>query len=249
MPEELPENPLIQRMLLGANCIVHNPRLSAAFQSNERRMAKFSESMDPGCVGRKAGVLQYTQFPYVDESTRRRMSHAATLKPGKFEEKWDKLDLAPTAMRGTADLQEAALIVMSVKPEIAILGNLLIRTALGPFGCEEVKIKHGGKEDRPAGKLVVPKFPVETMNDEQGQSGSGRNEGRVDEEKEDRQPEKAMEEDPDQAGRDDDKASVGGASSLDFNFLDDDEVGTETLTGTTEPAEDGTSLSLYESKP
>ena len=30
-------------------------------------------------------------------------------------------------------------------------------------------------------------------------------------------------------------------SSLDFNFLDDFEIGTETLEGTTEPAEDGTS--------
>ena len=47
-----------------------------------------------------------------------------------------------------------------------------------------------------------------------------------------------MEQDPDPAGRDDGSASVGGASSLNFNLLDDDEVGTETLAGTTEPAED-----------
>ena len=46
-----------------------------------------------------------------------------------------------------------------------------------------------------------------------------------------------MEQDPDQMGRDDDKASVGGASGLDFNFLDDVEEGTETLTGTTELAQ------------
>ena len=38
-----------------------------------------------------------------------------------------------------------------------------------------------------------------------------------------------MEQDPDPAGRDDGSASVGGASSLNFNLLDDDEVGTETL--------------------
>ena len=45
----------------------------------------------------------------------------------------------------------------------------------------------------------------------------------------------------DQVGRDDDRASVGGASSLDFNFLVDHEEGTETLAGATEPEEDETS--------
>ena len=101
--------------------------------------------------------------------------------------------------------------------------------------------KHGENEDRSAGKLVVPKFPVETMNDEQGPSGSGRNEERDDGEKEDRQQEEAKEQDPDQAGRHDDKVSAGGSSGLDLNLLDDDEAGTETLAGTNEPAEDETS--------
>ena len=64
------------------------------------------------------------------------MNNAATPKPGRFEEEWTKLDLAPTVMRGKADLQESALIVMGVKPELAISGNLLTRTALAPFGCE-----------------------------------------------------------------------------------------------------------------
>ena len=50
-----------------------------------------------------------------------------------------------------------------------------------------------------------------------------------------------MEQEPDQARRDDDKASVGGASSLELNFLDDDEEGADTLAGTIEPAEDETS--------
>ena len=50
-----------------------------------------------------------------------------------------------------------------------------------------------------------------------------------------------MEQDPDQVRRDDDKTSACGASSQDFNFLHDDEIGTETLPGTTEPAEDDTS--------
>ena len=57
-----------------------------------------------------------------------------------------------------------------------------------------------------------------------------------------------MEQDPDQAGKDDDKASTGGMSNLHFNFLIDYEVEAETLGETTEPAENGTSLSLYESK-
>ena len=50
-----------------------------------------------------------------------------------------------------------------------------------------------------------------------------------------------MEQDPDQAGRHDHGASVGGASSLDLNFSDDDKVGAETLAGTIEPVEDETS--------
>ena len=38
-----------------------------------------------------------------------------------------------------------------------------------------------------------------------------------------------MEQDPDQAGEADKKASVGGASSLDFSFSEEDEEETETL--------------------
>ena len=138
-------------------------------------------------------------------------------------------------------MQEAALIVMSVKAELAISGKLLTRTALAPFGCEKVKIKQGENEDKSAGKLVVLNFPDEEMNDKQGPSGSGKNEKRDDKEEEDRQPEEAMEKDPDRAGKDDDKTSAGGVSSLDFNFLDDYKIETETLERTTEPAEDGTS--------
>ena len=89
-----------------------------------------------------------------------------------------------------------------------------------------------------AGKLVMPKLSVETKNDEQGPSGSRKNAERDDEEEEDRQPEEPIEQDPDPAGEDDDKASLGCASSLDSIFLDEDEIGTETLTGTTERAED-----------
>ena len=48
-----------------------------------------------------------------------------------------------------------------------------------------------------------------------------------------------MEKDPDQVKKVDDKTSLGGASSLYFNFLAEDE--TETVAGKTEPAEDETS--------
>ena len=117
LPEEIPEVFLIRRMLLGADSVVHTPRLRT-FETNERRMAKFSESMDPCFVGRNAAVLQYMQFAYADESTRRRMSNVTNPKPVRFEEEWAKLDLAPIFMRGKADLQEAALIVMCVKKRI-----------------------------------------------------------------------------------------------------------------------------------
>ena len=41
--------------------------------------------------------------------------------------------------------------------------------------------------------------------------------------------------------KEDDKASTGVMSSLDFNFLSDFENGTDTLEATTEPADEGTS--------
>ena len=112
---------------------------------------------------------------------------------------------------------------------------------LAPFGCEEIKIMHGVEEDRSAGRLVVPKFPDGTRNEEQGPSSSGKDQKRDDEDGGDRRSEELMQLDPDQAGKDDDKVSTAGMSSLDFNFLSDFENGTETLEGTTEPAEDGIS--------
>ena len=82
----------------------------------------------------------------------------ATPKPGRLEEEWTKLDLAPMNMRGKADLQEAALIVMNMKPELAISAKLLTRTALAPFGCEEVKITQGEEDDKSAGRLVARRY-------------------------------------------------------------------------------------------
>ena len=64
-------------------------------------------------------------------------------------------------------------------------------------------------KNRSAGKLVEP---IETKNNEQGPSGSGKNEERDDEEKEDHQPEELMEQDTDQVRRDGDKALLGCAS-------------------------------------
>ena len=77
--------------------------------------------------------------------------------------------MAPTTMRGKAVLQEAALIVTNVRPEVAITRTMLTRTALVTFGCEVIVIK---REYRSAGKLVVPKIPVETLDNEQGPSMS-----------------------------------------------------------------------------
>ena len=192
-------------------------------------------------MGRNAAVVQYSQFAYTYEPTRRQKSDAVTPKPGRFEEEWAKLDLAPTVMRGKADLQEAALIVMSVKQELAISWKLVTRTALAPFGCEEIKIKHGEQEDKSAGRLVVPKFPDEMRSEEHGPLSSRRNQKRDNKKGEDRRSEERMQQDPDQAGKGDKEASTGGVSSLDINFLDDFEIGTETLEGTTKPAEDETS--------
>ena len=93
-------------MLLGADSVVQTPRLRA-FETDERRVAKFSEMIDQCFVGRNAAVLQHTQFAYTDETPRRRMNKAATPKPGRFDEEWAKLELAPMAMRANADLQEA----------------------------------------------------------------------------------------------------------------------------------------------
>ena len=133
LPEEIPDCPLTRRLLLGADSVVHTPRLRA-FETNESGMTKISESMDPCFVGRKAAVLQNMQFAYADESTRRMMSNAANPKSGRFEEECAKLYRAPTIMRSKADLQDATLIVMSAKPELSISGELLTRTSLAPFG-------------------------------------------------------------------------------------------------------------------
>ena len=238
VPEEIPEIPLMTRMLLGAVSTVQTPRLRA-FETNERRMAKFSETTDPCFVGRNAAVLQHTQFAYTDQATRRRISNAATPKPGRFDEEWAKLDLAPMKMRGRAELPEASLIFTSVKPELTVGGTLQTRTLLAPFGYEEAKIVYGEEEDQSAGRLVIPKFPEGARSEEQGHSNSKEKSEGDDGQGGSRRSEEPMQQEPDQAEKEDDKASTG-VSSLDFNFPSDFESGEDALE-TTEPADEGTS--------
>ena len=158
LPEEISEFPLIRRMLLGAVSVVQTPRLRV-FETNERRLAKFSETMDPCFVGRNAAVLQHKQFAYTDQATRRRISNAATPKPGAFDTEWTELNLPPMRMRGRAELIEASLILTSVKPDLTVGGTLRTRTFLVPFGYEEIKVVYGEEEDRSAGRLIIPNSP------------------------------------------------------------------------------------------
>ena len=51
-------NPLIKRILVGAESVVQTPRMGAS-ETNETRMASFSTSMDPFFTGRNAAVLQH----------------------------------------------------------------------------------------------------------------------------------------------------------------------------------------------
>ena len=100
---------------------------------------------------------------------------------------------------------------------------------------------HGEEEDQSARRLVVPKFPDGVRDEMQGPSSSGKNPRRDDRQGGSRRLEEPMQQDPDQAEKEDDKASTGGMSSLDFNFLSDFKNGTDTLEATTEPADEGTS--------
>ena len=236
LPEEIPEFPLIRRMLLGAVSVVQTPRLRA-FETNERRVGKFVGTMDPYFVGRNAAVLQYTRFAYTDQATRRRIRNAATPKPGGFDKEWAGLGLAPMKMRGRTKLSEASSIPTSVKPELTVGGTLQTRT----FGCKEIKAVHGEEEDGLAGTLIIPKFLEEADIWKQGPSSSKKDTSEGDDgQGRSRQTEEPMQQDANQAGGEDDRASTGGVSSLDFNFLSDFENNADTLEAT-EPTDEGTS--------
>ena len=240
LPEEVPEFPLIRRMLLGAVSVVQTPRLRA-FETNERRVGKFVVTMDPYFVGRNSAVLQYTRFAYTDQATRSLISNAATPKPGGLDKEWAGLGLAPMKMRGRTELSESSLILTSVKPELKVGGTLQTRTFLAPFGCEELKVVHGEEEDLSAGTLIIPKFPEGTDTEKQGPSSSKKDTSEGDDgQGGSHQAEEPMQQDANQAGGEDHRASTGGISSLDFNFLSDLENNADTLEAT-EPVDEGTS--------
>ena len=54
------------------------------------------------------------------------------------------------------------------------------RIVLAPLGCKDFKVMHGEEEDQSAGKVVVPKFPYRSRNDEQGPSSSRKDQKRDD---------------------------------------------------------------------
>ena len=198
-------------------------------------------TMDPYFVGSNAAVLQYTRLAYTDQATRRRISNAATPKPGRFDEEWTALGLAPMRMRGRTELPEASLNLTRVKSELKVGGTLQARTFLAPFGCEEIKLVHGEEEDGPAGTLIIPRFLEGADNDEQGPSSSNKDMTEGDDgQGGSRQTEEPMQQDADQAVGEDDTASTGGTSSLDFNIFSDLENNADTLE-TTEPADEGIS--------
>ena len=144
-------------------------------------------------------------------------------------------------MRGRTELSEASLILTSVKPELTVVGTLRTRSFLAPFGCEETKVVHGEEEDRSAGTLIIPKFPEGTDNDEQGPSSSKKDMSEGDDgQGGSRQTEEPMQQDADQAGGEDDRASTGRVSSLDFNIFSDLENNADTLE-TNVPADEGIS--------
>ena len=136
------------------------------------------------------------------------MNNTATPEPTRFDEEWTKLGLAPMIMRGKADLPKASLILASVKPELTVGRTLQTRTMLASFGYEEVKVVHGEEEDQSADRPVVPKFPDEPRDEEHGLLSSGKNPTRGDGQGGSRRSEEPMKQDPDQAEKEDDKAST-----------------------------------------
>ena len=143
-------------------------------------------------------------------------------------------------MRGRAELPESSLILTSVKPELTVGGTLQTRALLAPIGFEEVKIICGEEEHLSAGRLIIPKLPEGTRNEQQGPSNSKEKPERDDGQGGSRRSGETMQQEPDKAAKEVDKASTGGVSSLDFNFLSDFENGPDALE-TTEPGDESTS--------
>ena len=162
-------------------------------------------------------MLQYTRFAYTDQAKRRRISNAETPKPGGFDEEWAGLGLAPMKMRGRTELSEASLILTNVKPELKVGGTLQASTFLAPFGCEEIKVGHGEEEDGSAGTLIMPKFPEGADNEKQGPSSSKKDKSEGDDgQGGSRQAEEPMQQDANQAGGEDDRASTGASTGFQY---------------------------------
>ena len=121
-------------------------------------------------------------------------------------------------------------------------GTLQTRTFLAPFGYEEIKSVHGEEEDKSAGRLIIPKFPEGAKTEKQGPSNSKDTSEEDDGQGGSRRLEEPMQEDPDQVEKEDDKASTGEVSSLDFNFLSDFENNAHTLQATELAIEDTSTL-------
>ena len=99
---------------------------------------------------------------------------------------------------------------------------------------------HGEQEDKSAGRLIIPIFPEWAKTEKQGPSNSKDTSEGNDGQGGSRRLEEPMQEDHDQVEKEDDKASTGGVSSLDFTLLSDFENNADTLEAT-EPANEGTS--------
>ena len=98
-----------------------------------------------------------------------------------------------------------------------------------PFGYEEIKLVHGEEEDQSAGRLIISKIPEGARTEEQGPSNLKDRSEEDDGQEGSRRSEEAMQQDPDQPEKEDDNASTGGISSLDFNFLSDFENNADAL--------------------
>ena len=87
---------------------------------------------------------------------------------------------------------------------------------------------HREEEDKSAGIQIIPKFPEWTKK--KGPSSSKKDTSQGDDRQGgSRRTEELMQQDTDQADREDHKESTGGISSMDFNFFSDFENNADTL--------------------
>ena len=141
-------------------------------------------------------------------------------------------------MRGRAELPETSLTLNSVKQGLTVGGTLRTRSFQALFGCEEIKVVHEEEEDKSAGILILLKIPERAETEKQGPSSSKKDTSEGDDgQGGSHRTAKPMQHGNDQADREVDKASAGGISSLDFNFLSDFENNMDRLEAA-EPADE-----------